>query len=68
MAKEESDGKFPPLLMNSGMRIKKRERGKEKKMRGEENRIEKEKRKKRGREEKQRFFGVLTVEAQQSEN
>ena len=35
MAKEESGGKFPLLLMNSAMRIKKRG-GKEKKKRGEE--------------------------------
>ena len=52
MTKEESGGKFPPLLMNSGMRIKKRKGGKEKKKRGEE----KSNRKGKENERKRKIF------------
>ena len=52
---EESGGKLPPLLINSWDEDQRR--GGEK-----ENRIEKERRKEKGRDEKGNFLGILTVQ------
>ena len=65
MANEETGGKFPPLLMHTGMRIKREGRKKKKKKeRRKADREEKEMRRKGEGD----FSGLPTVESRRSEN